>query len=115
VLTPSPEARIFFATAPVDFRKGHYGLIGIVNNQLSGDPLRQVWVFYNRRRTDLKVIWFSAGGFVLGHKKLARGRFALPEAEGHQVRLTAAELVALLEGLDVSQCRRLPRWHPAVT
>ncbi len=72
-------------------------------------------MFYNRRRTDLKLIWFSAGGFVLAHKKLSRGRFALPKAEEDSVRLTAAELAALLEGIDLSMCRRLPRWDPSVT
>jgi transposase len=91
---------------------GHHGLCGIVRNHLEGDPLENVWVFHNKRRTDLKILWFDQGGFVLAHKKLARGRFRLPAAEGRQVRMTAAELAALLEGIDLSGCRRLPRWNP---
>ena len=115
MLTLSRDLRIHLATEPIDFRKGHYGLIGVVNNHLAGDPLRQVWVFFNKRRTDLKLLWFEHGGFVLAHKKLARGRFRVPEASGAQLRMTPAELAALLEGIDLTGCRRLPRWTPPET
>lgn len=90
-------------------------MVGLIQNQLHGDPLRQVWVFYNRRRTDLKLIWFSAGGFVLAHKKLARGRFRIPDVQGAHARMSMAELAALLDGIDLSKCRRLPRWNPPET
>lgn len=109
------QVRIHLAADPVDFRKGHDGLCGVVQNHLEGDPLEQVWVFFNKRRTALKVLWFDHGGFVLAHKKLARGRFRVPDAEGRQVRMTTAELAALLEGIDLSRCRRLPRWNPPET
>jgi transposase len=112
VLSFSRHVRIHLATAPVDFRKGHFGLTGLVRNQLAGDPLNHVWVFYNARRTDVKVIWFEHGGFVLAHKKLARGRYRIPAAKGPTVGMTSAELAALLEGIDLSQCRRLPRCSP---
>jgi transposase len=112
VLTFSRQVRIHLATAPVDFRKGHFGLSGVVRGPLAGDPLQHVWVFYNARRTDLKLLWFEHGGFVLAHKKLARGRYRIPEATGPSVRMTSAELGALLEGIDLSQCLRLPRWNP---
>jgi transposase len=74
-----------------------------------------VWVFYNARRTDLKVMWFEHGGFVLAHKKLARGRFRIPPIEGVCVRMSGAELAVLLEGIDLTRCRRLPRWTPPET
>lgn len=103
---------IRLAVQPVDFRKGHAGLCGIVR-QLAGEPLDGVWVFHNRRRTALKLLWFDHGGFVLAHKKLSRGRFVVPDATGGKVAMTTAELAALLEGIDLSRCRRLPRWNPA--
>lgn len=112
MLTFSRQVRIHLASAPVDFRKGHFGLCGIVRNHLEGDPLQHVWVFYNRRRTDLKILWYDHGGFVLAHKKLARGRYRIPDAAGRSVAMTAAELGALQEGIDLSGCRRLPRWNP---
>ena len=115
VLTFSGAVQIHLAARAVDFRKGHFGLCGVVSNVLRGDPARHVWVFYNQRRTELKVLWWDHGGFVLAHKKLARGRFRVPVADGERVRMTQAELAALLEGIDLSGCRRLPRWNPAAT
>ena len=106
--------RILLATEPVDFRKGHNGLCGVVRNQLSSEPLDAVWVFHNKRRTALKLLWWDHGGFVVAHKKLARGRFKLPARDGQQARMTVAELGALLEGIDLSRARRLPRWNPPV-
>ena len=112
MLTVPHGVRIHLAMEPVDFRKGHAGLCGVVRH-LEGDPLENVWVFHNRRRTALKLLWFDHGGFVLAHKKLARGRFVLPKlnTDGKAV-MTSAELAALLEGIDLSRCRRLPRWNP---
>lgn len=112
MLTFPCSVRIRLATQPVDFRKGHAGLCGIVR-RLEGDPLEHVWVFHNRRRTALKILWFDHGGFVLAHKKLARGRFVVPAPNGEgKAIMTSAELGALLEGIDLSRCRRLPRWNP---
>lgn len=106
--------RIHLATEPVDFRKGHAGLGGVVRNHLDGDPMHHVWVFHNRRRTALKLLWWDHGGFILAHKRLARGRFRLPATQdGTTVAMTSAELAALLEGIDLSRCKRLPRWNPS--
>lgn len=112
MLTFPSQVRIHLASAPVDFRKGHAGLCGIVRNHLQGDPLEHVWVFYNKRRTDLKLLFYDHGGFVLAHKKLARGCYRLPGVTGNSVKMSAAELGALLEGIDLSGCKRLPRWTP---
>ena len=113
MLTFPRSVRIHLATEPVDFRKGHNGLGGVVRDRLDDDPLQHVWVFHNRRRTALKLLWWDHGGFILAHKKLARGRFRLPESQdGKTVAMTAAELAALLEGIDLSRCRRLKRWNP---
>jgi len=116
VLSFSRSLRIHLAREPVDFRKGHHGLCGVVRNQLDGDPLQHLWVFYNRRRTALKLLWWDHGGFILAHKKLARGRFRIPTSrDGKTVAMTAAELAALMEGIDLSRCRRLRRWNPPQT
>lgn len=115
MLTFPRTIRIHLASKPVCFRNGHHGLAGLVRNQFGADPVEHVWVFHNVRRTDLKILWFDHGGFFIAHKKLARGRFRIPAAEGHVVRMSAAELAALLEGIDLSRCERLPRWNPAAT
>lgn len=115
MLTLAPPLRVHLATEPVNFHHGHAGLCGIVRNHLDGEPLSDVWVFFNRNRTDLKILWFEHGGFVVAHKKLAQGRFRIPSVTGQKAHLTSAELAALLEGIDLTKARRLPRWNPATT
>ncbi len=112
MLTFPRSVRIHLATQHVDFRKGHHGLCGVVRNHLGSDPLEDVWVFYNRRKTDLKVLWWDHGGFVLAHKKRSKGRYPIPAMTGSTVRLTSAELGALLEGIDLARCRRVAAWNP---
>ena len=105
--------RIWLAAEPVDFRKAIDGLCAVVENQLGGDPLSgQVWVFHSRDRRALKLLMWDTGGFLLIHKRLERGRFRLPTGDGTTARMTAAELTALLEGIDLSRSTRLPRWNP---
>lgn len=115
MLSLAPALRVHLATEPVNFHCAHAGLCGIVRNHLDGEPLTDVWVFHNRNRTDLKILWFEHGGFVVAHKKLARGRFRIPAVTGRRAHLTSAELAALLEGIDLTGARRLPRWNPTTT
>jgi transposase len=60
----------------------------------------------------VKVLFFSAGGFVLYYKRLERGRFSMPHvpASASQVVLDAA---SLLDGVDLRAVKRAPRWEPA--
>jgi transposase len=66
------------------------------------------------RGNALKLLVWSAGGFVLVYKKLERGRFRVPTSEADRLTLTPAEVVAILEGIDLRQATRLPRWNPKV-
>jgi transposase len=63
----------------------------------------------------VKVLFFSAGGFVVYYKRLERGRFSMPRiSEGAtQVMLDAASLAMLLDGIDLRTVRRAPMWQPA--
>lgn len=104
------------ATAPVDFRNAIDGLCGLVRNQFDGDPLAgHVWVFHNRSRTALKLLFWDQGGYVLVHKRLSKGRFRVPTSTADRLRMSHAELMALLEGIDLARARRLPRWNPPET
>lgn len=101
------------STTPVDLRKSIDGLAALVELQLQERPLSgTMFVFTNRRRTALKLLVWSYGGFLLLYKKLERGRFRMPAVEGDRKTLTLAELAALMEGIDLSDARRLPRWNP---
>ena len=105
--------RILLARDPVDFRKQIDGLAAICEVHLGEQPLGgTLFVFRNSRATALKMLMWSHGGFTLLYKKLERGQFAWPQPEGDRVCLSQAELVALLEGIDISKCVRLKRWTP---
>ena len=71
--------RVFLATEPQDFRKCIDGLAAVVQSHLQHDALTgDVFVFHNRRRTALKVLYWDHGGFCLVYKRLERGRVRLP-------------------------------------
>ena len=106
--------RIHLARQPADFRKSIDGLSGEVRRVLEADPTSgHVFVFHNRRRTALKLLWWDHGGFCLLYKRLERGRFRLPDlGERREVQLTPAELQALMEGLELVKTRRVKVWNP---
>ena len=112
-----PEAiRIFVATAPVSMRKSFEGLSNEVRSVLSADPLcGHVFLFLNRRRTQVKMLVWTRGGFTIVHKRLEKGRFTFPDqvsADAAQVEIDAHELAMLLEGLEQNLSRSSTRWTP---
>lgn len=115
MLSLGPGARVVLATEPVDLRRGHDGLVTFVRERWSDDPYNgTLFVFLGRRMDRVKVLFFSAGGFVLYYKRLERGRFAMPRVpEGaSQIPLDAAQLTMLLDGIDMRDVRRIPLWAP---
>ncbi|WP_074471725.1 IS66 family insertion sequence element accessory protein TnpB [Bosea sp. BIWAKO-01] len=89
------------ATKPVDFRKGAEGLAALVRESISADPLSgAVYVFRARRADRIKLVYFDGTGVCLFSKRLEDGKFQWPAIADGVVRLTAAQLQALLEGLD---------------
>jgi transposase len=114
VLTLPPGAKVFLATGRVDGRKGINGLSMLVRSQFDADPLSgQLFVFFSRRADQVRVLYWDRDGYVLTTKRLEMGRFRTPwvSERGH-VALEAAELLLVLEGIDLSQARRRPRWSP---
>ena len=111
-MMPVPD-RILVALEPVDFRKQIDGLAAVCESRLGEEPLDgTLFLFRNRRGSGLKGLMWTTGGFTMAYKKLERGRFLWPSGEGDKVQMTRAELAALLEGLDLSNVRRLSRWNP---
>lgn len=89
------------ATRPVDFRKGAEGLAALVRETMGADPFSgAVYVFRAKRADRIKLIFWDGTGVCLFAKRLEDGRFSWPRIEDGVVRLTAAQLSALLEGLD---------------
>lgn len=89
------------ATKPVDFRKGAEGLAAIVREAMRDDPFSgAVYVFRSKRADRVKLIFWDGTGVCLFAKRLEDGKFQWPTIGGGVLRLTAAQLAALLEGLD---------------
>ena len=89
------------ATRPVDFRKGMDGLAALVGEVMGADPFsRVVYVFRAKRADRVKIVFWDGTGVVLLAKRLEVGAFRWPKVQDGVVRLSAAQLSALLEGLD---------------
>jgi transposase len=89
------------ATKPVDFRKGAEGLAALVRDVMQADPFDgAVYVFRAKRADRVKLVFWDGTGVCLFAKTLEDGQFRWPRVENGVMRLSAAQLSALLEGLD---------------
>jgi transposase len=109
--------KVYVAREPANLRKSFEGLSNEVRSVLARDPLSgHLFLFLNRRATQVKLLMWTRGGFTIVHKRLERGRFAFPAAvtsEARSVEIDAHELAMLLEGLDLSAAPSARRWSPA--
>jgi len=107
---------VYVATAPCNLRKSFEGLTNEVRQVLAKDPLSgHVFVFLNRRKTHVKLLVWTRGGFTIVAKRLERGTFTFPRqvtSEAKCVEVDVHELSMLLEGIDVSTARTSRRWEP---
>ena len=109
------RVRVMVATRPVDFRKGAEGLAALVREMLRADPFSGVvWVFRAKRADRVKLVFWDGTGVVLVSKRLEQGQFRWPKVQDGVMRLSAAQLQALLEGLDWRRVHA-PRRTPAPT
>ena len=100
------------AAKPVDFRKGAEGLAALVREAMGADPFSgAVYVFRARRADRIKLIFWDGTGVCLFAKRLEDGKFRWPNVQDGVIRLSAAQLAALVEGLDwrrVHEMRETP-------
>jgi transposase len=101
VIVPPTGVRVLVATKPVDFRKGMDGLAAYVQEALKTDPFSGVVYVFRAKRTDrVKLLFWDQTGLCLMTKRLEDGKFRWPKVEDGVMRLSPAQLSALLEGLD---------------
>lgn len=101
MIGPSGSIRVLVATKPVDFRKGAEGLAALVREAMRADPFSgAVYVFRAKRADRVKLLFWDGTGVCLFAKRLEDGEFRWPRVQDGVMRLSAAQLQALLEGLD---------------
>ena len=116
MLIVPPQIKVFAALAPTDMRKSFHGLTGIVEKEL-GQQIEDgdLFLFFNRRRDRLKVLFFTGDGTVILYKRLERGTFEAlrcHEAETPNcLTLSLEDLRLLLEGIELSSIKRRARWY----
>ena len=111
MLTLPPSIRIFVCTVPADMRRGFDGLARMAQEIVRQDPLSgHFFVFLNRRRDRVKILYWDRDGYAVWAKRLETGTFALPEVTGPQLEVRPAELAMLLGGIDPAGSRRRPRF-----
>lgn len=94
---------VFLCRDVVDFRKGINGLAVLVEETLSQNPFsEQLFVFCNRRRDRVRILYWERNGFCLWQKRLEKARFKWPrQAKDDVVILSGQQLNWLLDGYDV--------------
>ena len=105
VVTPA-NTKVYLAAGITDMRKAINGLSILVEDQLELDPFSgHLFVFCNRRRNMIKILYWDRNGFCLWQKRLEKHRFSWPESWDQILKLDHRQLNWLLDGLEVRQSR----------
>jgi len=109
MLNFGPQCEIFLVAGATDMRKSYDTLAALIRQTPGHDPLSgRVFVFCNRRKDRLKILFWERGGFWLVCRRLEQGTFAWP-ADGSRP-LQAAELLLIASGIDLKDTRHR-RWY----
>ena len=108
--------RVLVATKPVDFRKGGDGLAALVQEMLEEDPFSgTIFIFRAKRADRVKILTWDGSGLVLFWKRLEQGAFRWPPIMNGVMRLTPAQLAALVDGMDWSRLHARDVARPTAT
>lgn len=102
----TPHLRIWAYPAPCDMRKGHNGLLGLIERQMCRDVRSgDLFLFVNRRLNLTKILYFDGTGYVILYKRRLEGRFPRlwdrDVVDPTGIRLSAAELALFLDGCQL--------------
>lgn len=116
MLSIAAGTRIFVAAGATDMRKGFNGLQGLITSVLEQDPLSgHLFLFVNRRRDKLKILYWDGDGLAIWYKRLEQGTFQMPTIADDQksAEMRSEELTMLLRGIDLNSAKRRKRFSLA--
>lgn len=109
---PESRVRVWLYARPTDMRKSFDSLVALVANELLEDPLSgHLFVFINRKKTYLKILYFDRSGYCIWAKRLERGQFIYRGDGNIKQALDWTGLKCLLEGIDLNEVRRFKRYQ----
>jgi transposase len=114
MIHPPASVRVYLATSPCDLRRSFDGLHALVNAVMQLDAFAgHLFVFANKRRDRVKILYGDRDGFAVWAKRLEEGTYAMPfgDEKEHRREIPAQELGALLSGIDLSQAKRRKRYR----
>jgi transposase len=113
MLNLPPNISILLCCQPVNMRWSFKGLMGIIRNTFRDDPKNgTLFLFFNRTRNRVKILYWDNDGFAIWYKRIERGTFRLPPrlSDDAAVHITRAQLAMILEGIDLLQGKRRKRY-----
>ena len=112
MISVSPKHRVFLAIKPIDFRKGIDAISRLCQHQYGQDPLSgHYFIFHNKRKTDIKLLYYDSQGFCLFQKRLSTGKFNFwPSTSSQLVTLTPAQLQVLLANGNPEKAQGSQAW-----
>jgi transposase len=112
------SVRVYLCTSPCDMRRSFDGLHALVTGAIQLDAFGgHLFVFANRRKDRVKILYWNRDGFAVWAKRLEEGTYAMPFGKDGEPRceITAQELGALLSGIDLSVAKRRKRYQRRCT
>jgi transposase len=98
------NVQVHLCAGATDMRKSIDGLATLVTSAFNLDPFSHQWfVFCNKRRDKIKILYWETNGFWLYYKRLERGRFLWPEGDDKTLSITRRQLEWLIDGLSIVQ------------
>lgn len=111
------QARIYLYARDVDMRRSFDGLLSIVQAEFERD-VRQgdLFLFINKRRDRVKLLWWDGDGLAIFMKRLERGTFERPTRalDSSHVQMNGTELALLLSGIELTSVKRRRRYEARV-
>jgi len=116
MITVSPKHRIFIAVNAIDFRCGIDGIKKICRNKFMQDPMSgHYFIFRNKRKTDIKLLYYDSQGFCLFQKRLSKGRFnGWPTTTTQLLTLTSTQLQVLIHNGDPVTIKEDAAWRSII-